>query len=103
MGVAIEPPSRLTGLVQFEHHIYRTAEKRAGHDATADQRRRTRSGDLDPGRRQPAQVRQVTLERRLDADGRRPSWQHACRPLAEPGRRMTGTSRLRWSTLRRAP
>ncbi len=52
MGVAIEPPSRLIGLVPFEHHIYRTAEQRAGHDATADQRRRRRTprsrpGDLD--------------------------------------------------------
>ena len=52
MGVAIEPPSRLIGLVPFEHHVYRTAEERAGHDATADQRRgsrtpRSRPGDLD--------------------------------------------------------
>src|SRR5215471_3264030 len=52
MGVAIEPPSRLIGLVPFEHHIYRTAEERADHDPAADQRRtgrtpRSHPGDLD--------------------------------------------------------
>lgn len=40
------------GLVPFDHHIYRTAGERAGHDPTADQRRRARTprsrpGDLD--------------------------------------------------------
>lgn len=52
MAVAIEPPSRLIGLVPFEHHIYRTAEERSGHEPAADQRRRgrtprSRPGDLD--------------------------------------------------------
>ncbi|HKF16693.1 MAG TPA: nucleotidyltransferase domain-containing protein [Candidatus Dormibacteraeota bacterium] len=52
MGVAIEPPSRLIGLVPFEHYVYRTAEERTSHDTTADQRRRGRTprsmpGDLD--------------------------------------------------------
>jgi uncharacterized protein len=52
MAVAIEPPTRLIGLVPFEHYIHRTAEERAGHDSSADQRRggrtpRSRPGDLD--------------------------------------------------------
>src|SRR5215471_13401772 len=52
MGVAIEPPSRLIGLVPFEHFIHRTAEERARHDPSADQRHggrtpRSRPGDLD--------------------------------------------------------
>lgn len=49
MGVAIEPPSRLIGLHPFEHHIYRTAEERAGHDPGADQRRRGRTPRSGPG------------------------------------------------------
>jgi hypothetical protein len=52
MGVAIEPPSRLIGLLPFEQHIHRTAEDRARHDPAADQRRggrtpRSLPGDLD--------------------------------------------------------
>jgi hypothetical protein len=52
MGIAVEPPMRLIGLVPFEQHIHRTAEERARHDATADQRRsgrtpRSQPGDLD--------------------------------------------------------
>jgi uncharacterized protein len=49
MGVAIEPPSRLIGLVPFEHHVYRTAEERAADDPTADQRRRGRTPRSQPG------------------------------------------------------
>ena len=52
MGVAIEPPSRLIGLTQFEQHIHRTAEERLRHDPGSDQRRHgktppSRAGDLD--------------------------------------------------------
>src|SRR3981081_3393068 len=52
MGIAVEPPSRLIGLVPFEQHIHRTAADRARHDPAVDQRRagrtpRSRPGDLD--------------------------------------------------------
>jgi hypothetical protein len=49
MGIAIEPPSRLIGLIPFEHHIYRTAEERARHDPSADQGHGSRTPRSGPG------------------------------------------------------
>ena len=49
MGVAVEPPDRVIGLVEFEQHIHRTAEERLKHNPSADQRAHGRTPPSQPG------------------------------------------------------
>ncbi len=47
MGVCVEPPEYVMGLRRFEQYIFRSAEVREQHSASADRTPRSEPGDLD--------------------------------------------------------